>query len=99
MVRNENHGTYLGLPSFIGRNKKKVFAFIKDKVWKQIQGWRKRSLSKAGKEILLKTVVHVILMYVMTVFLLPSTLCIEVERMMNAFWWGKSGLNSRSING
>ena len=99
VVRTENHGTYLGLPSFIGRNKKKVFAFIKDKVWKQIQGWRKRSLSKAGKEILLKTVVHVILMYVMTVFLLPSTLCTEVERMMNAFWGGKSGSNSRSING
>ena len=56
-----------------------------------------RSLSNAGKEILLKIVVQAIPMYVMSVFLLPSTLCIEVERMMNAFWWGNSGLNSRRV--
>ena len=37
VVRNENRGTYLGLPSFIGRNKNEVFGFIKDKVWKRIQ--------------------------------------------------------------
>ena len=52
-----NHGNYLGLPSLVGKNKKAIFSFIKDKVWKRIQGWKRRMLSKAGKEILLKTVV------------------------------------------
>ena len=32
VVRTENHGTYLGLPSFIRRNKNEVFGFIKEKV-------------------------------------------------------------------
>ena len=51
-----NYGAYLGLPSFVGRRKKDVFNFIRDKVWKRLQGWNKRMLSRAGKEILLKTV-------------------------------------------
>lgn len=39
-----NHGAYLGLLSFVGRRKKDVFSFIRDKVWKRLQGWNKRML-------------------------------------------------------
>ena len=73
------------------KNKKAIFSFIKDKVWLRFQGWRKKLLSKAGKEVLLKTVVHSIPSYVMSVFLIPLCLCEELERMMNSFWWGKNG--------
>ena len=55
-------------------------------------------LSKAGKEILLKSVVQSILMYVMRVFLLPLSLYNELECMMNSFWWGKNDASSRGIN-
>ena len=81
----------------VGKNKKAIFSFIKDKVWKRIQGWKRRMLSKAGKEILLKTVVQAIPMYVMSVFLLPISLCTELERMMNSFWWGQNGSSNRGI--
>jgi hypothetical protein len=27
-------GTYLGLPSMVGRSKKETFAYIKDRIWK-----------------------------------------------------------------
>ena len=33
-----NHGSYLGLPSSIGRNKNEAFRFIRDKVWRRLQG-------------------------------------------------------------
>ena len=79
------HGKYLGLPSMIGRNKKEEFSFIKDNAGKRIQGWKRKLLSKRGKEILLKTVVQSISSYVMQVFLLPISLCMEIERMMNSF--------------
>ena len=36
---------YLGLPSFVGRNKKASLAFIKEQVWKKLQGWKEKLLS------------------------------------------------------
>ena len=80
---------YLGLPALIGRKKKAVFSYVKERVWKRIQGWNKKILSRAGKELLLKTVVQAIPSYAMDAFLLPLTLCEELERMMNSFWWGR----------
>lgn len=49
-------GKYLGLPSFIGCNKKVVFSFIDQRVRQRIGGWNKKLLSNAGKEILLKSI-------------------------------------------
>ncbi|GAU45240.1 hypothetical protein TSUD_291240 [Trifolium subterraneum] len=43
-------GIYLGLPSMIGRSKKAIFSYIKDRIWKKINSWIGRTLSKAGKE-------------------------------------------------
>ena len=31
-----DHGTYLGLPSFIGRSKSIVFNYIHDRVWQRL---------------------------------------------------------------
>ena len=33
-----NFEQYLGLPSLVGRKKKEGFNFIKEKVWKKLQG-------------------------------------------------------------
>ena len=48
--------SYLGLPTLIGRSKYHTFSFIKDRVWKKLQGWKGMMLSKAGKEVLIKAV-------------------------------------------
>ena len=42
-----------------------------------------------GKEILLKSIIQAIPSYVMSVFmlLLPTTLCADIEKMLNSFWW------------
>ncbi|GAU48097.1 hypothetical protein TSUD_238360 [Trifolium subterraneum] len=47
-------GIYLGLPSMVGRSKKAIFSYIKDRIWKRINSWRGRALSKADKEIMIK---------------------------------------------
>uniref|UniRef100_A0A803NLX6 Reverse transcriptase domain-containing protein n=1 Tax=Cannabis sativa TaxID=3483 RepID=A0A803NLX6_CANSA len=46
-----------------------------------------RMLSRAGKEVLLKSVAQALPSYAMNVFLLPVDTCKELERLMAKFWW------------
>ena len=55
-----NYEKYLGLPSLIGKRKKATFEYIKERVWKKLQGWEEKVLSQAGREILIKAVVQAI---------------------------------------
>ncbi|CAJ2665105.1 unnamed protein product [Trifolium pratense] len=91
-------GIYLGLPSMVGRSKKAIFSYIKDRIWKRINSWRGRALSKAGKEIMIKSVLQAIPAYVMSLFILPSSFIDDIEKMINAFWWGGGNGNSKGIH-
>lgn len=86
-VHNDlSNGKYLGLPSLIGRPKKTVFNFLKDRMWNKLQGWGEKCFSKAGKAVLLRNVTQAVRSYAMSCFLLPKSLCQEMERMINSFW-------------
>ena len=82
---------YLGLPSFVGRKKKASFNFIKERVWRKLQGWEEKLLSQAGRKILIKAVVQAIPTYTMSCFKLPIGLCNELESLIRKFWWGQRG--------
>ena len=84
----ERFDTYLGLPTFVGRAKYQIFAYLKEQVWKKLQGWKGRMLSRVGKEVLIKTVVQSIPTYTMGVFLLPAKLCNELDALCARFWSG-----------
>lgn len=88
VCRGESGSKYLGLPSLIGRNKKDILGFIKEKITSKIYSWNSRYLSNAGREIMLKNVIQAIPNYAMSVFLLPKEMCNEIEHIMNAYWWG-----------
>lgn len=97
-MRNSLSATkYLGLPSLIRRSKKIVFNFLKDKIWRKIQNWSSRLLSRAGKAVLLKTVAQAIPSYCMSYFLQPKSLCQEIEKMMNGYWSSMNSNNSKGI--
>ena len=82
---------HLGLPSLVGKNKKASFNYIKERVWKKIQGWKEKLLSQARREILIKAVVQAISTYTMSCFKLPVGLCTEIESLIRKFWWGQKG--------
>jgi hypothetical protein len=64
----------------VGRSKKATFGYVKDSVWRKINSWRGRSLSKAGKEVMIKSVLQAIPSYVMSVYLLPESLINDIEK-------------------
>ena len=57
VVEIQNYEVYLGLPSLVGKNKKASFNYIKEQVWRKLQGWEEKLLSQAGREVLIKAVV------------------------------------------
>uniref|UniRef100_A0A803QF26 Reverse transcriptase domain-containing protein n=1 Tax=Cannabis sativa TaxID=3483 RepID=A0A803QF26_CANSA len=97
MARANEHSTYLGLPCTMGRNKDAILGFLKDKMQQRIQSWEGKLLSKAGREILLKTVAQALPSYAMSVFLLPKKTCSYLEGLMSKYWWGSSSNNSNGI--
>lgn len=38
----DRHERYLGLPTFIGQNNCHAFRAVKERVWKQLQGWQEK---------------------------------------------------------
>ena len=78
---------YLGLPSLVGRHKKASFNYIRERVWRKIQGWKEKLLSQARREVLIKSVIQAIPTYTMSCFKLPLGLCSEIESLIRKFWW------------
>jgi len=77
---------YLGLPVYMGRSRSKMFAYLKDRVWKRIQGWKEKLLSRAGKETLIKAVAQAISSYAISCFDLTKSLCDEISTMICRCW-------------
>lgn len=42
---------YLGLPSDVGRSINGAFSYLKDRVWKNVQGWMEKCLAGSGNMV------------------------------------------------
>ncbi|XP_021770438.1 uncharacterized protein LOC110734577 [Chenopodium quinoa] len=90
-VREVNrNGKYLGLPTIIGRSKRAIFAGIKERIWKILQGWTAKLLSNHGKEILIKAVAQAIPTYIMGILRIPDGIVDEIHSLLARFWWGST---------
>ncbi|KAF5474944.1 hypothetical protein F2P56_006796 [Juglans regia] len=80
---------YLGLPTLVGRSRSKGFKNILDRVRDRISNWKMKYLSQAGKEILIKIVIQAIPTYNMRVFKISKNILMELNRLMQQYWWGQ----------
>uniref|UniRef100_A0A803NG08 RNase H type-1 domain-containing protein n=1 Tax=Cannabis sativa TaxID=3483 RepID=A0A803NG08_CANSA len=98
MSEANEQSTYLGLPNTMGRNKNAILGFLKEKMQRRIEGWDSKLLSRAGKEVLIKTVAQSLPNYAISVFLLNKGMCEEMESMMCSFWWRTSNKSTKGIH-
>lgn len=61
-------GKYLGLPEHFGRRKRDIFTGLVDKVRQRSHSWTTRTLSGAGKQVLLQSVLSALPTYTMSCF-------------------------------
>lgn len=86
----DHHVKYLSLPTLIGRSKRQVFAGTLERMLQKMKDWKEKFLSQGGKEVLLKSVIQSTPSYVMNCFLLPTTLCQDIEKATAIFFWGST---------
>ncbi|KAL0404652.1 UNVERIFIED_CONTAM: putative mitochondrial protein [Sesamum radiatum] len=98
-VRMEaKHDKYLGMPAVVGRSKRDLFFNVKDRVWARLQRWKCKSLSQAGKLILIKSVIQTMPTYVMSCLLVPNSICQEIEGMMADFFLAQQRFPKSSLD-
>ncbi|KAK3223770.1 hypothetical protein Dsin_010795 [Dipteronia sinensis] len=91
----QTHDKYLGLPTLVGKNKKKTFNDIKESVWRKLRGWKGDLFSLGGKEMLIKAVIQVMPTYTISISQIPLGLCKKLGAMISKFLWGsKDGSKS-----
>lgn len=95
--RAYNIEKYLGLPTLVGRRKKEAFGQLCDRMRCRVKAWSNRFLSQRGKSVFIKAILQALPTYSMSFFLLPKTLCHELEQIMSRFWWQK-GVDCRGMH-
>jgi hypothetical protein len=96
--RTLNFSKYLGLPLFFSKSKVGAFKDILEKVSGKIEGWRAKTLSQAGRTILIKSVATSIPSYAMSSFLMPMSFSSSLDRMFKNFWWGFPKDKARNLS-
>lgn len=61
-------------------------------------GWNKRYLTNVDKEVVIRSVAQAMPVYAMSIYLLPVSTCLDIERCLNRFWWGSKRRENRTIH-
>ncbi|PNX82112.1 ribonuclease H, partial [Trifolium pratense] len=78
---------YLGVPIFKGKPKARYFYPIADKIKAKLSAWKASLLSIAGRAQLVKSVIHSMLMYNISVYAWPISLLKTIETWSRNFIW------------
>ena len=81
-----NYEKYLGLPMVGGRSKVRTFKELQERVSKRVMARKEKNISKARREVLIKSVAQAILTYSMCIFKIPKALCDGVNSVLAKYW-------------
>jgi hypothetical protein len=79
---------YLGLPTSVGQSKNDAFKNLTDCSRGKVGGWKGQGLCKAGREVLIKSVLQAVSTYAMGSFHLTKGQCGQLSAVASRFWWG-----------
>lgn len=100
---SRRHDFYLGVPSFTLRSRRVQFGYLRDKMARRVADWKHKHFTKGGKEVLIKSVLQAIPTFTMSCFMVPTSICKDMERICAAFWWEgsnhKNGIHWKSWEG
>ena len=80
--------TYLGIS--LGANPRKILTWkpIIEKVEKRLAIWKANTLSKAGRLVLIKSVLNNLPIYYLSLFKIPKNVAKCIIQMQRRFFWG-----------
>ena len=92
-----NTWDYLWWGGGAGKNKMSTFKDLREKIAKRVTGRKEKFISKAGREILIKTIAQAISTYSMCLFKLLNALCNDINSIIAKYWWGQTS-NEKKIH-
>lgn len=81
---------YLGLPTAAERGAADTFNYVPARVRGFVEGWAEKTLSCAGREVLLKANAQSVPTYPMSCFKLSPVVCRKLTTAVSNYWWGSS---------
>ena len=77
---------YLGLSMVGGKSKVNTFKELHERISKRVMGWKEKYISKAGREVLIKTIAQAIPTYSMSLFKIPKMLGDSINSTLTKYW-------------
>ena len=77
---------YLGLSMVGGKSKVNTFKELHERISKRVMGWKEKYISKAGREVLIKTIAQAIPTYSMSLFEIPKMLGDSINSTLTKYW-------------
>ena len=73
-----------------GQSKVSTFKGLLERITNKVMGWKEKHISKAVREVLIKTVAQAIPTYSISLFKIPKVICDGINSILAKYWWGQS---------
>ena len=73
-----------------GQSKVSTFNELQERITKRVKGWKEKFISKARREVLIKTIAQAIPTYSMSIFKIPKVVGDSINSTLAKYYWGQT---------